>query len=119
MDPIQALLLQADQKKTDFPPTSRYAATETSILQLPGKDPILYLKRRLIPPPESFADLYKHVIQQGDRLDNITHKYIGDSEQFWQICDANRTMHPLELTEESNKTIRITLPRGIPGNPNA
>ena len=56
---------------------------------------------------------------QGDRLDNITAKYLGDPEQFWRMCDANGAIRPDELTETIGNTIRITLPQGIPGPKNA
>jgi hypothetical protein len=58
-------------------------------------------------------------VKEGDRLDNITNQFIGDPERFWQICDANNVLEPAELTEQPGNTIRITLPQGIPGNPNA
>ena len=41
---------------------------------------------------------------QGDRLDNITAKYLGDPEQFWRMCDANGAMRPEELTETIGST---------------
>ena len=56
---------------------------------------------------------------QGDRLDNITAQYLGDPEQFWRICDANDAMRPDELTETIGRRLRITLPEGMPGTPNA
>ena len=37
---------------------------------------------------------------QGDRLDNIAARYLGDPEQFWRICDANGAMRPDELTDD-------------------
>ena len=45
--------------------------------------------------------------------------YLGDPEQFWRVCDANRAMRPDELTETIGRRLRITLPEGIPGAPNA
>ena len=51
------------------------------------------------------------------RLDNLTNLYLGDPEQFWQLCDANNAKHPDEL-ETIGRQIRITLPEGIPGMSN-
>ena len=48
---------------------------------------------------------------QGDRLDNITAKYLGDPEQFWRLCDANAAVRPDELTETIGAKVRITLPQ--------
>ena len=72
--------------------------------RLPGLPPMLLLE---------------HVVTQGERLDNITAQYLDDPEQFWRVCDANRAMCPDELTEEVGRRLRITLPEGIPGTPNA
>lgn len=102
-----------------FPPTSRYFALETTTLEDADGTVIVYLKRRFVPPPERFALLLEHVVKQGERLDNITAHYLDDPEQFWRICDANRALRPDELTETIGRRLRITLPEGIPGTPNA
>jgi len=60
-----------------------------------------------------------HRVTQGERLDNVTAKYLGDPEQFWRLCDANRALRPQELTETLGRRIAITLPEGIPGVPHA
>lgn len=102
-----------------FPPTSRYAAVETVTLEDAAGVTIIYLRRRFVPAPERFSLLQEHVVKQGERLDNITAQYLDDSEQFWRVCDANRAMRPDELTETVGRRLRITLPEGIPGMPNA
>jgi hypothetical protein len=102
-----------------FPPTSRYAAVEMTTLEDAAGNTIIYLRRRFVPPPERFSLLQEHVVKQGERLDNITARYLDDPEQFWRVCDANRAMRPDELTETVGRRLRITLPDGIPGMPNA
>lgn len=102
-----------------FPPTSRYHGIETATLETGDGQTVIYLKRRFVPPPDRFALLQEHVVVQGDRLDNITARYLGDPEQFWRICDANGAMRPEELTDEIGRRLRITLPEGILGVPNA
>jgi hypothetical protein len=102
-----------------FPPTSRYFAVETTTLEERDGKVMVYLKRRFIPQPERFALLQEYVVKQGERLDNITAQFLDDPEQFWRICDANRAMRPDELTETIGRRLRITLPEGIPGTPNA
>jgi len=32
--------------------------------------------------------LQEHAVTEGERLDHIAAKYLGDPEQFWQLCDA-------------------------------
>ncbi len=59
------------------------------------------------------------MVAQGDRLDNIAAKYLGDPEQYWRICDANGAMRPDELIETIGRQLRITLPEGVPGVPSA
>jgi len=98
-----------------FPQNSRYYTTETATLTTKDGRMIVYLKRRFVPPPERFALLEEHVVTAGERLDNITAQHLGDPEQFWRICDANAAMRPEELTEETGRRLRITLPEGIPG----
>lgn len=100
-----------------FPTNSRYQNVETAKLVLPDGTELVYLRRRFVPQPEVFALLQEHVVVEGDRLDNITARYLGDPEQFWRVCDANRAMRPEELTEEIGRRLRITLPEGIPGAP--
>ncbi len=63
--------------------------------------------------------LQTHAVQALDRLDVIAFKYYDDPEQFWRICDANNAIDPDELTQASGRRLRITLPEGIPGTPNA
>lgn len=103
----------------NFPPTSRYANIDTTTLETTDAKAIIYLKRRFAPPPERFALLQYHVVAQGERLDNITAHYLGDPEQFWRLCDANRALLPNELTEIVGRKLSITLPEGVPGAPNA
>jgi hypothetical protein len=100
-----------------FPLTSRYATVATTTWKTADGRTIVYLRRRFVPPPERFALLQLYSVKGGERLDNITYQLVGDPEQFWRICDANRAMRPDELTEQVGRQLRITLPEGIPGMP--
>lgn len=103
----------------NFPITSRYYGIETATIALPDGRVATYLRRRFIPQPERFADLQRHVVREGDRLDNLAATYLGDPEAFWRIADANRAMHPDDLTRTIGRELRITLPEGLPGATNA
>ena len=116
---LQALLMAGQGKAAPFPPTSRYYGINTTTAQLPDGRIVIHLRRRFVPSPDSFALLQYHTVTQGERLDNVTAKYLGDPEQFWRLCDANRARRPDELTETVGRKIRITLPEGIPAISNA
>jgi len=103
-----------------FPINSRYHDIETAMLTMTDGEKgesrqIAYLKRRFVPSPKSFHTIDQHAVTQGDRLDNIAAKYLGDPEQFWRICDANNAMRPEELTQTVGSKLNITLPENIPG----
>ncbi len=118
IDPYQALqttLQPGGLTSSLFPPTSRYHGNDPVTFETVGGEKIIYLRRRFVPPPERFELLQEHTVTQGDRLDNVTARYLNDPEQFWQLCDANAAMRPDELTESVGRRLRITLPEGIPG----
>ena len=102
-----------------FPINSRYLNIPTAEYETASGKKHVYLRRRMLPPPENFDTIHEHMVVQGDRLDNIAARYFGDSELFWRIADANRAMHPSELTETVGRRLRITMPEGIPGLPHA
>lgn len=108
-------ILAAGAVASQFPPNSRYAGTPTARLELPDGRSAVYLRRRLVPRPERFALLREHTVVQGDRLDLLAARHLGDPELFWRICDANGAMRPDELTETIGRRLRITLPEGVPG----
>ena len=97
-----------------FDPASRYYKLETATLDVVESDgqqrSVRYLRRRFIPRSDDATTLVEHAVVQGDRLDNVTARYLGDPEQFWRVCDANTAMHPAELTEEVGTIIKISLP---------
>jgi hypothetical protein len=114
-DPVQALFQAGLLQATPYPPTSRYHGIPTNRLRLPDGTQVVYLARRILPPPERFATLSEYAVAQGDRLDRITTSTLGDPEQFWRLCDGNGVIRPDELTETVGRRIRITLPEGVPG----
>jgi hypothetical protein len=94
-----------------FPRTSRYYGIEiASYITAEGKE-IVYLRRRFLPDNTKMTVIAQHTVTQGERLDNITARYLGDPEQFWQICDANNEMRPDDLTKEIGSVIRISMPK--------
>lgn len=108
---------------TPFPANSRYNGIPTAVLTVPDGTPegknIVYLTRRFVPPPQTFQLIQEHTVTQGERLDNIAAQYLGDPELFWRLCDANGAIRPEELIETAGRKLRITLPEGVQGSPNA
>ena len=96
-----------------FDTTSRYFTLETTTITVPDRDggtrEIRYVKRRIIPTSEGLTTLVEHTVAQGERLDQITARYLGDPTQFWRICDANNVLQPEEL-EETGRVVKIALP---------
>lgn len=96
-----------------FDKTSRYFNLETTTMSVPDPEDetreVRYVRRRLIPSSESLTTLVEHTVAQGERLDNITARYLGDPTQFWRVCDANDVLQPEEL-EETGRVIDIALP---------
>ena len=115
IDPVQAFLEANSLRAQPFPPTSRYSGLGTEQVSLPDGRTVAYVRRRLVPSPDRFATLQRHTVVEGDRLDNLAHRYIGDAEQYWRLCDANGALRPDELVETVGRRIRITLPEGMAG----
>jgi hypothetical protein len=99
-----------------FESTSRYANVKTATLTVTDEEGrkrvIAYKLRRFVPPASSMTELLVHTVVQGDRLDNITARYLGDPTQFWRVCDANTILDPAELTDKIGRAITIALPKG-------
>jgi hypothetical protein len=118
-DPLKALLEAGVLNNASFPPNSRYYGVAVTTLEQKNQDPIAYLKRRFVPPPENFSLVQDYTVVQGDRLDNLAALYLGDAELYWRLCDANGALRPDELTETPGTTLAITLPEGVPGSSDA
>ena len=94
-----------------FEPTSRYYALPTATHTTPDGREIAYKRRRFLPSAAALPLLVEVVVAQGDRLDLITARTLGDPEQFWRVCDANDSMNPADLTTELGRTLRVPVPQ--------
>lgn len=94
-----------------FEHTSRYYTLETATLTAPDGRVIAYKRRRFLPRGESMPLLAEVSVTQGDRLDLITARTLGDPEQSWRVCDANNAMNPFDLTTEPGVTLRVPVPQ--------
>jgi hypothetical protein len=100
-----------------FVPTSRYFGiekAELTLLDSAGEQRVVrFVRRRFVQRAAGSTTLVSHALVQGERLDHLAARYLGDPTQFWRICDANGVLRPEELVEEPDRRIDIPLPRGL------
>ena len=94
-----------------FESTSRYAGLETATFTDPAGNSVTYVRRRFPPRGERQTLLVEVAVADGDRLDLIAVRTIGDPEQFWRICDANNAMNPFDLAGEPGEVLRVSVPQ--------
>src|SRR5215469_16394956 len=119
--PLQALIKMGVVPTVTFPADSRYYGTSTLQYTAPNGQKITFLARRFVPQggAPNFSTVAQHVVRNGDRLDLIAAKYLGDPLMFWLICDANGALRPDALVETPGTVLDITMPQGVPGGPRA
>jgi hypothetical protein len=93
-----------------FEHTSRYYALDDASHTTANGRIITYKRRRFLPDGKNMPLLVEVTVTQGDRLDLITARTLGDPEQFWRICDANNTIDPSDLIEPG-RILRIPVPQ--------
>lgn len=94
-----------------FDAGSRYAALETATLRDADGRVVAYVRRRFLPQGAALPLLVEVEVQQGDRLDLITARVLGDPEAFWRVCDANNALDPADLTRPIGRYLRVPLPQ--------
>lgn len=115
--PLQAMLMLGALPQVSFPTDSRYYASAVQQYAAPHGELIAYLARRFVPQPgaPNYATINQVTVRQGDRLDQIAAKYLGDPIMSWLICDANGAMRPADLVATPGRILAITTPQGVPG----
>lgn len=93
-----------------FDPNSRYYAIETATFVTAGGRMIAYKRRRFLPAGAALV-LAEVMPAEGERLDLLTARTLGDPEAFWRICDANDTRSPFELLKDRDRAVRIPTPQ--------
>ena len=90
-----------------FFPGSRYASLSPYDVTLPGGTMVQAIP---LPLPGSPAVLGYHRRTQGQRLDHIAARYLGDATAFWRLCDANDAVVPDALAARDLIGIPIDAP---------
>jgi hypothetical protein len=93
-----------------FDPESRYYLLENAEHETPDGETVVYKRRRFLPQGSRMPLLAQVTVTEGDRLDHLTARTLGQPEQFWRVADANDAMNPPELTAEIGRTLRVPIP---------
>ena len=86
-----------------FSKTSRYAKTPTVLVTLPGGRVVTAVKLRR-PEPRAGEEV---AVRDGDRLDLLAHRHLGDAAAHWKIADANAELDGAELCRTIGRLIII------------
>lgn len=93
-------------------PTSRYYRLDTATYTDPATArAVTYVLRRFLPQGERMPLLLEAAIIDGDRLDLMANRTLGDPLAFWRIADANNALHPWDLLAETGRTLRVPVPQ--------
>jgi len=79
-----------------FEPPSRYLGVETYVVaDRRGREV------EVVAVPEAPAQVLAgiHLLRQGERIDHLAFRYLGDAVLWWRIAELNDAMAPAALTE--------------------
>jgi hypothetical protein len=98
-----------------FDHTSRYYNLEIATLELPDGRTLSYVRRRFLPQGDAMPLLAEVSVAQGERIDLLSYRTLGDPLAYWRICDANNAMNPQDLIEEATgdpgRLLRVPMPQ--------
>lgn len=94
-----------------FDPSSRYFALPTATHTMASGRSVTYVRRRFIPRAADIPMAGEVTVHQGERLDQIAARHLGQGEQFWRLADANDALDPASLVEPAGRRLRIPLPQ--------
>ncbi|MGW4156113.1 hypothetical protein ACWEDF_23460 [Micromonospora chersina] len=97
--------------------TGRYDSVPVAGTTVPdgagGLREVRYLRRRPLPDLRDVRAAGTHRVTAGDRLDLVSHRYLGDATAWWRIADANGALDPEALTGPDAEGELIVIP--LPG----
>jgi hypothetical protein len=96
-----------------FDQDSRYSEIGRAVHVTSDGREITYVQRRFLPPGEALPLLTEVTIKDGDRLDLIAARTLGQVEQRWRIADANNAMRLQDLLSEPGKVLRVPVPQVV------
>ncbi|HMO77153.1 MAG TPA: hypothetical protein PKD48_17590 [Sphingopyxis sp.] len=99
-----------------FTLTSRYATQPVLEADRGDGVTVRYVLPRLLPDPGDMVVATRHRAVEGDRLDLLAWRHLGDPTAWWMIADANRVTHPAALPGAPGDTTAVPVPgTGKPG----
>lgn len=110
---IQSLIRSAAGTGGPIQQSSRYYGADVGMYKRVDGTLVAYLKRRIVPQQQIYTSVQDYVVADGDRLDNLAAKFLGDPLLFWMICDANGASDPDELTAQTGRTIKIPIASAV------
>jgi nucleoid-associated protein YgaU len=116
-DMLSALLAAGAIAQTGYDTSSRYYGLPVIELKAADGSVVRYVHRRFIPQAAQFPTFVVHQVQQGDRIELLAARYLGDPLLYWRIADANRAMSPgdpLVSGDAVNIPRAAVLPGGLP-----
>jgi nucleoid-associated protein YgaU len=113
-DMLTALLTAGALPQSGFGTSSRYYGVPILELESADGSTLRYVGRRFIPQVELFTSLISHRVQQGDRIDVLAARYLGDPLLYWRIADANLAVRPSDPLI-AGKVIKIPGAARLPG----
>jgi nucleoid-associated protein YgaU len=113
-DMLTALIAAGALPQTSYGTSSRYYGLPVVDFWLPDGSVIRYVGRRFIPRASLYPTLVSHSVQQGDRIDVLAARYLGDPLLYWRIADANLAVRPDDPLVLGN-SLSIPLAAGAPG----
>jgi nucleoid-associated protein YgaU len=111
---LEQIIMAAAGTGAPTKPTSRYYGAQVEMFTGSDGVQVAYLQRRIIPQPDIYTATTDYVVVDGDRLDALAAKFLGDPLLFWMICDANGSDDPDELTAQTGRTIQIPIASAVP-----
>lgn len=111
---LAALITSAAGTGAPVNPSSRYYGAVTVRYTRADGTVVACLARRIVPAPSIYRSVQSYVIVEGDRIDNLAAKFLGDPLLYWMICDVNGVSDPDSLTAQVGRSILIPLASGIP-----
>lgn len=98
-----------------FDTTSRYYNLPTKTLTSNEGQVISYVSRRFLPQVKDLQIISQVTVQQGDRLDLIATRTLGNALFYWQLCDANNAMDPAALVQQPGQMLQLASPQRTQG----